>query len=267
MRVEIHHSTKYHYRNPVLYSIQQVRLTPRADSSQHVVNWNVQAPTKHTAKPDHFDNTVNTFTLNRSHSELAIVATGVVDLLDLDHGYIKHWETQVNPFVFASSTELTQATDEMVQFSSVVSRMEMPFERRILTLAHAVADKVQYTKGSTTVADSAQVAFENGKGVCQDHAHVMLACLRAHGIPARYVSGYRYSDSAPEFASHAWVDVYNLDKHAWLSVDATHRSLAGENHCRLAVARDYSGAAPVRGIRSGGGKEQLEVDVQLRRLS
>lgn len=266
MRVEIMHSTRYKYVQPVLYSIQQVRLTPRSESNQQVVNWTVRAPARQTRKADHFDNTVCTFTMNKSHSELSIVANGVVELNDLQAGYFNEPRGLVNPYVFATATELTEATEEMVEFSRFVSNKVPDFETRILDLANAVADRVKYTKGSTTVADSAKVAFENGRGVCQDHTHVMLACLRAHGLAARYVSGYRFSETAPEFASHAWVDVFNPEKQAWLSVDPTHRALAGENHCRLAVARDYAGAAPVRGIRSGGGGEKLEVQVELKRL-
>ena len=109
-------------------------------------------------------------------------------------------------------------------------------------------------------------AFENGQGVCQDHSHVMLACLRAHGIPARYVSGYFFNPNVEQHDSHAWVEVFDKDRGQWLGVDATHKALVRGNHCRLAVGKDFTGASPVRGIRTGGGQESLEVSVTIQRV-
>ena len=100
-----------------------------------------------------------------------------------------------------------------------------------------------------------------GHGVCQDHAHLFLACVRGLGVPARYVSGYLYT-TAEHAASHACADVW-LSGIGWTSVDITNRQFASDCHCRLAVARDYDSASPVRGVRSGGGEESMEVSVQV----
>ena len=81
------------------------------------------------------------------------------------------------------------------------------------------------------------------------------------GVPARYVSGYLMSGDEGDIASHAWVDVWLEKPGAWLGIDVTHQSVAGARHCRLAVGRDYLDAAPVRGVRRGGGRETLEVRV------
>lgn len=263
LRLNIKHTTEYAYKQPVLYSIQQVRLTPREEAWQQVQEWTIQAPTKHACRPDHFDNTVCTFTLNKSHGKLVISAQGIVEIAPLEKGYLPNDADQFHPSIFTLATELTHASEAMEHFAHLHLSKGGNFSSKMLSLADAVADRVKYTKGSTSVADTAQMAFEAGKGVCQDHAHIMLACLRASGYSARYVSGYRYSKSAPEFASHAWIDVYDTDCDRWLSVDATHRSLVEGQHCRLAIARDYSGAAPVRGIRSGGGGETLNVKVDI----
>jgi transglutaminase-like putative cysteine protease len=99
--------------------------------------------------------------------------------------------------------------------------------------------------------------------VCQDHAHLFIACCRARGVPARYVSGYVDPGHDEEAASHAWADVW-VEGDGWVSVDITHRVLARERHCRLAVGRDYLSAAPVRGVRTGGGDESLHVEVSVR---
>ena len=92
---------------------------------------------------------------------------------------------------------------------------------------------------------------------------MFVACCRAAGIPARYVSGYFYTGETGEVSSHAWVDAWIGGDAGWLSLDVTHGEAAGAAHCRLAVGRDYLDAAPVRGVRRGGGREQLSVAVKL----
>jgi transglutaminase-like putative cysteine protease len=126
-----------------------------------------------------------------------------------------------------------------------------------------VREAVAYQPGITDVSHSAAEALELGFGVCQDQAQVYVACCRAAGIPARYVSGYLYTGATGEVASHAWADAWLGDDSGWLSLDVTHGETAGAAHCRLAVGRDYLDAAPVRGVRRGGGREQLSVAVKL----
>jgi transglutaminase-like putative cysteine protease len=111
------------------------------------------------------------------------------------------------------------------------------------------------------VQDSAAAAFKSGEGVCQDHAHVYIASARALGIPARYVSGYLYTGDTKDAASHAWVDVWLGAEIGWQSLDVTHKCPAVRTYCRLAVGRDYLDAAPVRGVRHGGGGEKMEAKV------
>jgi transglutaminase-like putative cysteine protease len=132
-----------------------------------------------------------------------------------------------------------------------------------MDLVAGVRAAVAYQPGVTDVSHSAAEAIELGFGVCQDLAHVYVACCRSAGIPARYVSGYVYTGTTGEVASHAWVDAWLGDDSGWLSLDVTHGEAAGAAHCRLAVGRDYLDAAPVRGVRRGGGREKLSVVVNL----
>ncbi len=122
---------------------------------------------------------------------------------------------------------------------------------------------MEYQSGITEVTSTAAHALELGRGVCQDHAHLFIACCRARGVPARYVSGYVDPGHDEEAASHAWADVW-VEGEGWVSVDVTHRVFARERHCRLAIGRDYLSAAPVRGVRTGGGDETLHVEVSVR---
>ncbi|NQD94490.1 transglutaminase family protein, partial [Pseudomonas sp. CrR25] len=108
---------------------------------------------------------------------------------------------------------------------------------------------------------SAAEAFAGRQGVCQDHAHAFLACARSLGIPARYVSGYLYAGNSEHLASHAWAEAW-LDG-AWYSFDVTNCLARPERHLKLAVGLDYLDACPVRGMRRGGGSEQMHAQVEV----
>jgi transglutaminase-like putative cysteine protease len=122
---------------------------------------------------------------------------------------------------------------------------------------------VRYEPGATDVHESAARAFARGAGVCQDHSHIYIASCRSAGIPARYVSGYFYAGKAGEIASHAWVDVWTGREQGWMSIDVTHAAPTDGRYCRLAVGRDYLDACPVRGVRRGGGVEEMQVAVSV----
>ncbi len=126
---------------------------------------------------------------------------------------------------------------------------------------------MSYLTGATAVTTTASSALKLGKGVCQDHAHLFLACCHVQGIPARYVSGYIDPGNSAHAESHAWVDVWveDADFQGWTSIDVTHACFQNAQYCRLAIGRDYDSAAPVRGVRRGGGMESMEVHVSVAR--
>ena len=162
---------------------------------------------------------------------------------------------------YLAPTALTAPSDELKAFAQqAVEHVKDPRERAE-ALAEAVFRAVRYKPGTSDVQDGAALAFKSGEGVCQDHAHVYLASARATGIPARYVSGYLYTGDTSEAASHAWVDVWLGPDIGWQSLDVTHKRPAIRTYCRLAVGRDYLDAAPVRGVRHGGGGEKMEAKV------
>jgi transglutaminase-like putative cysteine protease len=168
---------------------------------------------------------------------------------------------------FTCSTRLTEADAAVRELAASVPSLAS--SSNLIALSEQILQRVKYNPGITEVTSTAAQALALGNGVCQDHAHLMLACCRARGVPARYVSGYIepgevLSEGSPlggeHGASHAWVDVW-LDGKGWISIDVTHATFASEIYCRLAVARDYEAAAPVRGRRIGGMDEQLKVSV------
>ena len=99
-----------------------------------------------------------------------------------------------------------------------------------------------------------------GQGVCQDHAHVFIACCRSIDLAARYVSGYLFTEDGSLMQTHAWADVY-LEAEGWQSFDVSNGCRAGASHVRLATGLDYRTASPVSGMRSGGGLEGMATSV------
>jgi transglutaminase-like putative cysteine protease len=134
----------------------------------------------------------------------------------------------------------------------------------LLALSQGVRYAIRYQTGSSNVSTTALEAFNAGKGVCQDQAHVMVAICRSLGYPARYVSGYFYAANEPDLASHAWADVcLDVATRRWVSIDVTHACLTDERHIRLAMGGDYSACPPAKGVRRGGGEESMTVTITI----
>jgi transglutaminase-like putative cysteine protease len=262
MQLRILHRTAYRYDEPVKYSAQALRLTPRRDGQQRVLNWAIRAPGRRIEQVDAHGNVTHLLTLEDPHKQIEIIVTGSIEVAS--EGSLVPHEGQLSPLAYLGTTPLTAANPALQELSREFLAGGGSLRERLYALAGGVQHRVKYQKGSTSVEDSAASALARGEGVCQDQAHVFISACRLAGVPARYVSGYLY-DAAGEdgatAASHAWADVWLVDAKAWLGVDVTHRELTGVKHCRLAVGRDYLDAAPVRGVRRGGGREMMEVDV------
>lgn len=260
MQLHIRHETLHRYGEPVKRSVQNLRLTPRRDPVQRALNWNINAPGRQHEQIDAYGNVVHLLTLDEPHREIRIIVNGVVETQDHEGAPLPD-EGRLSPLAYLAETSLTRADEAINLFAA--QRLARTGDRQssLLTLADAVCDSMKYETGATDVHESAARAFARGKGVCQDHAHVFIACCRTAGIPARYVSGYVYTGKNGEVASHAWVDAWLGREQGWMPIDVTHRSLVGGKHCRLAVGRDYLDACPVRGVRRGGGPEEMQVAV------
>jgi transglutaminase-like putative cysteine protease len=260
MRYIIRHTTVYHYTTPANYTIQTLRLTPRPDAHQRIIRWNLHTPGGLQPSIDAYGNQTHTLTINQPHSAIELRVDGLIEMSPLTEGRIIE-ESGLPVQAFQVATSLTQADARVRAFFSRILPNGIRAPEDALALAHHICDVVAYEPGTTDVTTAAGEVLELGHGVCQDHAHLFLACVRGMGLPARYVSGYLYT-TAEHAASHAWVDVW-LKDHGWVSIDVTNRQYASEQHCRLAVARDYDSASPVRGVRTGGGRESMAVHVHV----
>jgi transglutaminase-like putative cysteine protease len=261
MKLQIQHRTTYRYSAPASYSIQLLKLTPRREAMQRTLWWRLGTPGRYVEQMDAFGNHAHLLTLEGSHAEVAILVEGVVETDDAFNGHLAA-ENGLSPLVFVTPTPLTRANAAVNALANEAFCQGPADEAGLRRLMAGVTDAVNFRPGSTTVSDSAVDVMERGEGVCQDQAHVAIAVCRAAGVPARYVSGYMLSSDA-KTTTHAWVDVWLHADRRWVSCDVTHRELAGPQQVRLAVGRDYLDAAPVRGMRRGGGKEKLDVQVSV----
>ena len=265
MHLKIRHRTEYRYETPVRYSIQELRLTPPQTAGQKIERWKLGTPIKASNSLDAFGNLCNIFVQESPYTSMMIEAEGEIYTQDA-YEFIDTPKA-VSPFYLLQQTHLTEPTHEMLSFFKK-SLPKKNTTEEVLKLATAVQEAIAYRPGETNFATTAAQSFALRSGVCQDHAHVMLGLCRISGIPARYVSGYFFAEESPNLASHAWIDFCSDIEHGiWQSVDITHACLVDARHVRLAIGRDYYSAAPVKGVRSGGGGEELSASISIQQIS
>jgi transglutaminase-like putative cysteine protease len=167
---------------------------------------------------------------------------------------------------FTEQTRLTTPPQELIALAQEIVEKESNPGAAALAIATAVHAHIEYTKGVTGVQTTAEHAWENKKGVCQDIAHVTLGALRAVGIPARYVSGYLQSKPDAQIGetivgeSHAWVEWFSGD---WFGYDPTNMLNIGERHVLIARGRDYKDVSPLRGVYAGASASGVFVKVEI----
>ncbi|MEQ9861312.1 transglutaminase family protein [Pectobacterium cacticida] len=260
MKLTINHLTHYRYDEEVKFSTQYLRLTPKNSARQKIRQWKLTLPVPAVQTTDAYGNVLHVLTLDRPHHDITIHAQGVVDLIDGDAEDAPQ-QDGLSPLVFLRMTPLTEADANIRAFAQRYYRHHAP-EESLNTLMAELQLKMPYTPGATQVQDTAAAAFTLQKGVCQDHTHVFLACCRSLNIPARYASGYVYSQDTQHVAMHAWAEVWLNGR--WQGFDITNCTRQLRQHLLLAVGMDYMDACPVRGTRLGGGCEEMFSEAEVR---
>ena len=276
--LRIKHSSAYHYRDEVLSSYNEARLTPLTTDRQTAVESRVEVePRTRTFRYlDYWATVVDVFDIHVPHTTLAVTATSVVETSEApqqppDPG----WELLTSGPVldqhaeFLAPTAYTPAAPELVDLAVDLRNGWGP-AATVDSVSRFVRSHLEYTPGVTEVSSSALEALHHGAGVCQDYAHLSIALLRAAGVPARYASGYLHTgkDARPgdtvSGESHAWVEAWLGE---WWAFDPTNGVPAGERHALVGRGRDYADVPPIRGVHSIGRPDSLEVDVRITRLA
>lgn len=260
MHIIIDHRTSYHYQLPAGAIVQLLRLTPRPDDGQQILHWRIDVDADGRLIPfnDAHGNRAHIFYADKPVTQLAIHVRGEVMTTDRA-GILGETDEPLRPAWYRRATPLTAPSAGLAALGAAGTGAD-PLARAH-ALMMAVADRMAFVSGVTTVLTDAATAFEQGRGVCQDMAHCLIAAARAAGFPARYVSGHYAAAGQPDQeAAHAWAELW-LPRLGWVSFDPAHRMSASTSHVRVAVGFDALDAAPVRGSRRGGGRERLEVAV------
>lgn len=266
MLIEVRHATTYRYERPARYSIQSLRLTPPSFDGQRVISWSVTAPgiEKGARFRDGFGNLVQIAAISEPHSGVSIVASGVVETED--RCGITRGVSEPSPLRIYLRETATTRPDKAIRdlARSVCGKADGSDTLDCLHgLMRLVRDEIEYEIGSTCEHTTAAEALADGKGVCQDHAHVFISAARSLSIPARYVNGYFLSGTiAPSEAHHAWAEAW-VESLGWVGFDPANGMCPTERYVRLSCGLDAGSAAPIRGAQRGGENEALDVLVEV----
>src|ERR1700712_3585751 len=277
-RMRVIHATGYAYKSPVTASFNEARLTPRSDSRQNVVLNRVETvpATRSYRYVDYWGTAVTTFDLHAPHTELEVTSSSIVET-DKDEAPKEKlgWEEVRSAAVidrydeYLAPSLYTPSSRRMARVGEGIAKYHDP-QQAILEAANWVHNELSYVPGTTGVHSSGLDALREGKGVCQDFAHLTLLLLRSMGIPSRYVSGYLHPNAEAKVGdtidgqSHAWIQAWTG---GWWNYDPTNDADINEQYISVGVGRDYSDVSPLKGVYSGEGSTDLDVVVEITRLA
>jgi transglutaminase-like putative cysteine protease len=287
MIYRIFHRTTYKYKYPVSVGNHVACLKPRSLPHHQLAQSELNiypAPATRTERKDYFGNVLCFFTVHEPHKELVVEARSEVVLEEKKTPwppYSLPWEEAIEELSSDHSPEGLEA----YQFTFESPRIRMqpefasyalqsftpgrPMAEALLDLNSRIHHDFRFDSTVTNVRTSTEEVFKKRRGVCQDFAHLHIACLRSLNLAARYVSGYLRTYPPPgrprlvgADASHAWVSAY-CPGVGWLDMDPTNNLVPSSGHVTLAWGRDYSDVSPLRGLILGGGAHTLKVAVDM----
>jgi transglutaminase-like putative cysteine protease len=269
MRLEIVHSTHFQYTGPIAESVMEVRLRPMDGAGQRCLDFSLELSSgiKPRSYIDGYGNPVHYFNLVKPHTRLSITSRSTVEtgLVGDQQG-----EDLVQDFLrFRSPVKDVPGVRQIAEDHAIADPSSpTAVEQALDELTMAISRDFEYNRAVTNVYSAVDEVLELRAGVCQDFAHLFIAAARAMGVPARYVSGYIHlpDERGAATASHAWAEAWVPSK-GWIGYDATRPVRTSEHHVRVAVGRDYSDAAPTRGIYVGSASGAMKVRVRTRRLT
>lgn len=277
-RMRVVHTTGYRYKTPVAASYNEARLTPRSDSRQNVIINRVETTpaTRSYRYVDYWGTAVTAFDLHAPHLELEVASASVVETEKPEPPAANvGWDDLGSESVadryneVLTPTAYTPASKRIDRVGRHLAKGREPHDA-VLAAVDWVRDQLRYVPGTTGVHTSGLDALAEGKGVCQDFAHLSLIVLRSMGIPARYVSGYLHPKSNAKLGevvkgeSHAWIQAWTG---SWWNYDPTNDTEINEQYISVGSGRSYADVTPLKGIYLGRGSSDLGVKVEMTRLA
>ncbi|CAN5396144.1 transglutaminase family protein [soil metagenome] len=285
------HKTDYIYQEAVSLCHNIVRLTPRSTNKQFCKSSVIKIipePDVLIEYEDFFGNKLVYFTIEKEHKKLSVHVTSEIEkLLPANERPPQNnpvtWEetclltaasanglTDVKQFI--ASTPMTEADDAIEAYAKQSFPQGRPLYEGCKNLMNRIFADFKFQSGFTTISTPLSVVMKERKGVCQDFAHLAIACLRSLGLPTRYISGYIETIPPPGVekligvdASHAWFSVY-IPKSGWVEFDPTNNLIPDNQHIAIGWGRDYADITPLKGVIMSSGKHELRVSVDVRRV-
>jgi transglutaminase-like putative cysteine protease len=286
MMFDVSHRTTYIYSKPVLQSEHRVHMTPRPGPRQVVHRHSLliePAPSSNVAITDYFGNASAILTIEDEHSELIIHARSTVEVQPSDlpmPAASTPWEQvaakarrngslDIGVLQFASTSRHTRIVPEAVDYARPSFTPQRPILQAALDLTQRIYEDFTFDSTATDISTPVSYVLQERRGVCQDFAHLALTCLRAFGLPARYVSGYLLTYPPPGMeklqgadASHAWLSVWSPEA-GWVDFDPTNGIIPTNEHITVAWGRDYEDVSPISGVLLGGSRQKMTVAVDV----
>jgi len=263
MQLSVRHVTTYSYAQPARGLIQLLRACPVSFTGQNVLDWRIDVDCDARLREgrDGYGNVTHMLYVDRPVTRLSVEVTGRV-LTEDRAGIVQGLPYDLPPQVFLRQTDLTEAGPAITRLARMLASGPDPALGRLHALNAELYGSMRFDPEATAADTTAEQACAAGHGVCQDFAHMFIAASRLLGIPARYISGhlFRRDGAHVQEASHAWAEAWVGDL-GWVAFDPANGISADDAYVRVACGLDYRDAAPVAGARSGGGAEDLSVEV------
>lgn len=286
MTYELAHRTTYDYTNAVSLSHHTLRLQPRNLARQRCLSTTLEInphPGVMQTHADYFGNAMTFVTVEGPHRSLVITSRSRVEInavapkpektpawekvRELCHAEEPNESLAAREFIFPSPH--IKRNPDFTAYAQPSFAADRPILDAVLDLTGRIYREFKFDAKATTIATPLDEVLKSRRGVCQDFAHLEIACLRSMGLPARYVSGYLETDPPPgkprmagADASHAWISFY-CPESDWIDVDPTNNVLPSNRHITVAWGRDYSDVSPIRGVILGSGEHSLKVAVDV----
>lgn len=286
-RYTVRHRTTYEYEPDVVYSRLVAHLVPRPTKRQEPLHVNVSVtpqPVRRFERTDFFGNTTIWFVIDEPHDALQVLAessVAVEPLVPLEPDASLAWDLVRESFdaapgsdayeavQFTFDTALTATDETVVAYARPSFPRGRPLLACLIDLNRRIHAGFAFDPEATNTRTTVKEAFELRAGVCQDLAHVGIACVRSMGLAARYVSGYLLTHPPPgrerligADASHAWFSAW-VPPYGWVDFDPTNDLMPSDQHITVAWGRDYGDVTPIHGIITGGSEQDVEVAVDV----
>ncbi len=287
MIYDVSHRTAYDYGKPVLRSEHILYLTPQSTPRQRVHRHSLliePAPSTKIGLDDYFGNSSSLLAIEEEHSELVIHARSTVEVFAPSPPIVAlsaPWEQvaskaksnigvlDIGVLQFVSTSRHTRAVKEAIDYASASFPLRRPVLEGALELTQRIYADFTFDSAATDISTPVSHVLQERRGVCQDFAHLAITCLRALGLPARYVSGYLLTYPPPGTeklqgadASHAWISVWAPEA-GWVDFDPTNGIMPADEHITLAIGRDFDDVSPVSGVLLGGSRQMMDVAVDV----